>query len=88
MEVKKHIDGIWNTTEYEYRGHKIEMKSRENGGIKAHAWNLEGTKVEFTLRFNFINPATLLEKMKRKIDSKLYPAPLSNPVEPKQEKES
>lgn len=71
VQVKNHVDGIWNTSEYEYKGHKIEIKSRDHGGIKGHCFSHDGTKVLFTLRFNFCYPGNLLTKMKFKLDKLL-----------------
>lgn len=65
---KHHIDGVWNTTEHYYKERKILIKSGKEKGIKAHAFYPNSDKVDFTLRFNFISPADLLNKMKSKID--------------------
>lgn len=75
MEQKKHPDGIWNTTEYKYRGRTIMIKSAKMKGMKAHCFNNkdrdengEFTKTEFTMRYHFINPKQLLNIMMLKID--------------------
>lgn len=68
MKKEAHIDGIWNTTEYNYKGRKILIKSAERKGMRAHAFKEDGSEVEFTLRFNFIKPDRLLRKVKDKID--------------------
>jgi hypothetical protein len=69
ITTQKHIDGVWNTSEYEYKGHCILIKSREGKGIKAHAFSLDGKKVLFTLRYYFITPSELLRKMQIKLDN-------------------
>ena len=66
-----YIDGIWNTTEHHYKGRKILIKSRKHHGMKAHAFLPNSDKVEFTLRYSFVNPIFLLNKVKNKIDFKL-----------------
>lgn len=69
MEVKQHIDGVWNTTEYSYKNCKIEIKSRKGHGMKGHCfWPNSNDKVQFTLRYSFITPGLLLSKIKEKID--------------------
>jgi len=66
MKLEIHPDGEWNTERYEYKGRTIEIKSRDDHGIKAHCYH-QG-KVVFTQRFVFIRPARLLKRMERRID--------------------
>ena len=70
MELIQHIDGLWKTSEYKYKERKILIKSRERKGIKAHAFFPNSNKVDFTLRFIFIEPRQLLDKIKAKIDKR------------------
>lgn len=63
-----HIDGDWNTSKYYYKGHEILIKSKPMHGMKAHAFDKDGQKVLFTLRYKFIKPESLLEKVKTKLD--------------------
>lgn len=65
---KKHVDGIWKTSEYSYRNHNLIMKSKEGYGIKIHVFPFEINKPLFTLRYSFIKPAELLQKAKNKLD--------------------
>jgi len=65
---EKHIDGEWWTTEYSYRDRKIQVKSREGKGMKAHVWNENSTEVIKTFRYRWIPYKLLLEKAKRYID--------------------
>lgn len=63
------IDGAeWNTSEYTYKGRRIIIKSAKNKGMRAHCFFENGT-VEFTLRYYFIKPESLLQKVKTKIDN-------------------
>ena len=64
--LKPHLDGVWWTTEYNYRDRIIQLKSRAHHGMKAHCW-YDG-KVVFTQRFLFIEPEKLLIRMKNRID--------------------
>ena len=65
----KHPDGTWKTTEHFYKGRKILIKARKCKGMKAHVFYPYGSeKVQFTLRYRFIEPKDLLEKVKFKID--------------------
>jgi hypothetical protein len=67
-----HIDGLWNTTEFDYRGYKILIKSQKGKGMKAHAFLPDNpNKVDFTLRYTFIKPDVLLAKVKSKIDKRM-----------------
>lgn len=66
MKTIKHIDGIWNTTEYEYLDTKIMIKSKDGKGMKAHCF-WQG-KVIFTERYSFVRPDYLLNRMKNKVD--------------------
>lgn len=66
IQQKIHPDGIWNTTSYPYLDTIIVIKSREGDGMKAHCFY--NNEVIFTLRFSFINPDKLLNKMRSKID--------------------
>lgn len=59
----------WNKTEYEYNGRKILIMSKRKKGMKAHVFTPDREKVEFTLRYHFILPAQLLQKVKNKIDA-------------------
>ena len=68
MKKEKHIDGYFYTSEYEYKGRKILIKSAEGRGMKAHIFFKDSNKVEFTLRYSFIKAFLLLEKAKFKID--------------------
>lgn len=69
IKQQNHPDGTWNTTEYKYRGRKILIKSKPGYGMKCHVFHLEcDTKVDFTLRFSFVRPETLLQKAKNRID--------------------
>lgn len=79
MEFKESVDGYWNTNEYIYKGWKIMTKSRINKGFKAHAFQPNSDKVEFTLRYLFIKPDRLIHKMKNKID-KIEASKLINEV--------
>jgi len=76
MKTKKHIDGIWHTTEFEYKGRKIMIKSANGRGMKCHVFApgyIEGqdNKVAFTLKYSYIKPSELLANAKRKIDNGL-----------------
>lgn len=84
MNEQQHPDGVWHTTEYLYRDRKIMIKSKRNSGMKAHVF-IEGSteKVDFTIRYNFVKPATLIEKCKNKIDKK-YPIAALNTKTDKQ----
>lgn len=66
VKLEKHLDGIWYTSEYTYKGKLIVIKSADHKGIKAHC--LFNGKEVFTLRYSFIHPDELLIKMKNKID--------------------
>ena len=68
MDYIKHIDGFWNTTEYKYKDRKVLIKSQNGKGMKAHCFYPNSDKVEFTLRYRFILPKQLLEKVKLKIN--------------------
>lgn len=68
MKEKQHIDGIWKTSEYQYKNRKIVIKSRKGKGIKCHVSHLGEDCVDFTLRYSFMTPSVLLEKAKNKID--------------------
>lgn len=57
-------NGEWNTTRHQHKGRLIVILSRKNHGMKAHIFNTSGSKVEKTLRFNFIQPDDLLAKCK------------------------
>lgn len=66
MEQVQHTDGLWNTTEYEYKGKRIQLKSRVNHGIKFHVWHED--KVLFTQRFRFAKPEYMLKRAQQRID--------------------
>jgi len=68
IERKKHVDGVWYTSEHIYQERKIFIKAQRGNGIKAHVFLPNSNKVEFTLRYNFIEPKQLLKKVKDKID--------------------
>lgn len=68
MKLESHIDGVWNTTEYQYRDRKILIKSRKGHGMKAHVFLKDSYKVDFTLRYSFITPIKLLDKAKHRIN--------------------
>ena len=87
MELnKKHVDGIWHTSEFNYLDTVIMIKSRKGTGIKAHCFL--GGKVLFTEHWNFMLPEKLLERMKVKVDKyksgEWIPAKLKNksPLQP------
>lgn len=65
---KKHIDGVWHTTEYFYKDRRIFIKSASGKGMKCHVFHPDTNDVEFTLRYSFIEPKELLAKAKKKID--------------------
>ena len=62
-QLIKHIDGEWWTSEYTHNGHLIQIKMQQGKGSKAHIWNKEGNKVVKTIRYYFIKPETLLNKV-------------------------
>lgn len=68
IDKQKHVDGVWNTSEYEYKGRKILIKSQKCKGMKCHVFYRDSGKVKFTLRYSFIKPMDLLQKAKNKID--------------------
>ena len=69
MKEVNHIDGVWRTSEYLYKECKILIKSAYGKGIKAHCFYPNSEKVKFTLRYSYIKPKQLLEKVKKKIDN-------------------
>lgn len=69
IEERKHIDGTWKTTEYRYKDRKILIKSQVGHGMKAHVFYPNKDEVQFTLRFHFIEPERLLQKVYNKIDN-------------------
>ncbi len=77
MQIQKHVDGIWMTSTYVYKGRKILIKSQKTKGIKCHVFYPNSEKVEFTLRYIFALPENILKKVKIKIDSNN-----SNPADP------
>lgn len=64
-----HKDGLWKTSTHNFNNRKILIKSREGKGIKCHVFFPDSDKVDFTLRYNFMLPKTLLEKAIRKIST-------------------
>ncbi len=68
MRTEQHKDGVWETSERYYKGRRILIKSRKGKGMKCHVFHREQDKVDFTLRYRFILPETLLKKAKDKID--------------------
>ena len=69
IKAKRYPDGIWMTSEHEYKDRRILIKSKPGHGMKGHVF-LPGNRshVHFTLRFAFIKPELLLNKIKEKID--------------------
>lgn len=65
---QKHIDGEWFTSDHIYKGHKVQIKMRKGKGCKIHIWNLEGTKIVKTFRYNFSTPTQLLKVAQKWID--------------------
>ncbi len=68
MQIQKHVDGIWMTSNYVYKGRKILIKSQKTKGIKCHVFYPNSEKVDFTLRYFFALPEDILRKVKIKID--------------------
>ena len=68
LSDKEHIDGTWHTTEYLYRKRRILIKSKTGGGIKCHVFFPDSDRVEFTRRYSFINPQSLLDYAIERID--------------------
>lgn len=60
--LQHHIDGKWWTSEYNYEGHKLQIKMREGHGAKIHIWNKEITKVIKTFRYSFVTKDYLLNR--------------------------
>lgn len=73
MNEQKHPDVVWHTTEHEYEGRKILLKSRRGHGMKAHVFKPGELEIDFSLRFVFITPEKLLQKCKEKIDRQIKP---------------
>ena len=71
MQIQTHPDGSWLTTTYYYKNRKILIKSKKTKGMKCHVFYPGSTKVEFTLRYSFIRPSAMLEKVKSKVDRNL-----------------
>jgi hypothetical protein len=71
MQLQKHIDGEWYTSEYNYEGYKLVIKMQPGKGSKIHIWNKDNTKVLKTFRMSFAPPEYFLEKAKEYINSKL-----------------
>jgi len=70
IKLQIHPDGVWWTSEYEYKGRKILIKAKNGHGVKAHVFYPNSEKVQFTLRYNFMIPSDLLKKVQVKIDLK------------------
>lgn len=68
MQTVQHPDGIWQTSEHQYKDRKILIKSKQGYGMKAHVFKKDSDKVDFTLRYSYIKPVELLEKAHNKID--------------------
>ena len=70
MKEITHQDGLWKTSTYSHNNRKIIIKSRKGKGMKCHVFYPNSAdKVDFTLRYEFILPETLLQKAKNKIDA-------------------
>ena len=69
MERVEHPDGVWNTSEHRYKNRRVLIKSQKGKGMKGHVFLTNSDKVGFTLRYSFIAPGKLLQKLKRKIDA-------------------
>lgn len=68
---KKHIDGVWNTEEHQYKDRKIIIKSRKGSGIKFHVFFPHSDKVDFTQRYNFFEVPKLLTRIHLLIDKRI-----------------
>lgn len=66
-----HKDGLWKTSIHWHNNRKIMIKSQRGKGIKCHVFFLDSDKVEFTLRYNFMNPEKLLQKAVDKIETQI-----------------
>ena len=69
MKETTHDDGIWKTSIHWHNDRKIMIKSRKGRGIKCHVFFPDSDEVDFTLRYNFMLPATLLQKALNKIEN-------------------
>jgi hypothetical protein len=66
-----HRDGIWKTSIHSHKGRKIMIKSQKGKGIKCHVFSVDSDKVDFTLRYNFMEPEKLLQKVINKIETSI-----------------
>lgn len=66
IKMEKHIDGKWKTSYTYYKDRQLVLKSRPMHGMKIHS--ILNGRVEFTLRYYFIEPLKLIELAKLKID--------------------
>ena len=70
MNMQHHPDGTWHTSQFEYKNRKVLIKSAKGKGMKAHIFcENSQDKVQHTLRYSFIEPKKLIEKVKAKIDT-------------------
>ena len=60
QQLKKHIDGEWWTSEYDYKNWKLLLKMRKGRATKIHATN--NGKVIFTLRWYYKAPDVAVQK--------------------------
>ena len=69
--LQNHIDGVWHTSEHEYKGQRIMIKMRKDKGSKVHIWGVCNTKVIKTFRFQFGTVDYILNLAKNFIDKKV-----------------
>lgn len=59
----------WKSSEHVYKGHKLLVKTRQNGG-KVHIWGIEGERVIKTFKSAYNSEILLLKQAQHFIKRK------------------